>query len=530
VCGLTVLGTGNIVTNTEIEKLDVNAINKGAKATSEPLFVARKKIHPKRVKGDFRRLKWIIMAITLAIYYITPFIRWDRGLYAPDQAVLIDMAHRRFYFFFIEIWPQEFIFVAGLLVMAGVGLFLVTSVIGRAWCGYACPQTVWTDLFLVVERFFEGDRNARIRLDSAKWSLSKIGKRLAKHFTWILISILTGGAWIFYFADAPTLLVSFVKGEAAFIAYSTVAILAVTTYFLGGILREQVCIYMCPWPRIQAAMLDEDSLVVTYNDWRGEPKTKGVKKAAALQQPAGDCIDCNACVAVCPTGIDIRDGQQLECITCALCIDACDDIMGKLGREKGLISYATLRDYDHNLEIAIDPETDAISPQRVRDEEGKFRKNLRHFDWKIIFRLRTLIYFGAWSAIGFVLLFMLISRDRLEINVLHDRNPIFTKLSDGSIRNGYTVKILNMIPEPRTIELSIAGLDGAKMSINGVEPTRDNFYLIDVEPDKLRALRVFISVTEDRLNDGQGEFYLIAQDKQSFENDRYKALFEGPKE
>ncbi len=513
---------------TKIEALDVKAINTGAKAKSEPLYVAREKIHPKKVEGVFRRWKWIIMAVTLGIYYITPWLRWDRGEFAPDQAVLIDMAHRRFYFFFIEIWPQEFIYVAGLLVMAGIGLFLVTSVVGRAWCGYTCPQTVWTDLFLVVERWVEGDRNARIRLDKASFSLSKLWKRTLKHAIWIVIAVLTGGAWIFYFADAPTLLKDLVTGQAAFIAYSTVAVLTATTYLFGGIMREQVCIYMCPWPRIQAAMLDEDSLVVTYNDWRGEPRTKGSKKAVAQGIVGGDCVDCNACVAVCPTGIDIRNGQQLECITCALCIDACDDIMGKLGREKGLISYATLSDYNHNMAIAIDPETSKINPERVRDHTGKFGTTVRHFDWKIFVRPRTLIYFAAWAAIGVGLLIALGSRDRLEVNVQHDRNPVFVRLSDGSIRNGYTVKILNMIPEPRTIFLSLEGLPGGVMSINDIPQPPGVSFAIPVEPDKLRALRVFISVPPEHRIDGKTSFQLIAEDKQSFEKDTYDAIFETP--
>ncbi|MGB7285427.1 MAG: 4Fe-4S binding protein, partial [Salaquimonas sp.] len=203
--------TTNLIKQPDIEPHDVKAINKGAKkAFVQPLYAAREKIFPKRVSGHFRRLKWIIMLIALGIYYVTPWIRWDRGIYAPDQAVLIDMVNRRFYFFFIEIWPQEFFYVAGLLVMAGVGLFLVTSIVGRAWCGYACPQTVWTDLFMYVERFFEGDRNARIRLDKAPYTFQKIRKRVLKHITWILIAVATGGAWIFYFADAPTLLMQFV--------------------------------------------------------------------------------------------------------------------------------------------------------------------------------------------------------------------------------------------------------------------------------------------------------------------------------
>jgi cytochrome c oxidase accessory protein FixG len=516
-----------LLEQTDLQSHDVKAVNTGAKkAFIEPLYAAREKIFPKRVSGKFRQLKWIVMLVTLGIYYITPWLRWDRGEFAPDQAVLVDMAHRRFYFFFIEIWPQEFFYVAGLLVMAGVGLFLITSIAGRAWCGYACPQTVWTDLFLVVERFIEGDRNARMRLDKGPWNLDKVTKRVVKHIIWIVIAVATGGAWIFYFADAPTLLVDFITGNAAFVAYATVGVLTATTYIFGGIMREQVCIYMCPWPRIQAAMLDEDSLVVTYNDWRGEPRTKGVKKAQIAGEPVGDCIDCNACVAVCPTGIDIRNGQQLECITCALCIDACDDIMGKLGRENGLISYATLRDYNHNMAIATDPATNRIDPTRLHDSHNKFGEVVRRFDWRIIFRIRSLIYFGAWTAIGIGLLFALLSRDRLDVNVQHDRNPVFVTLSDGSIRNGYTVKLLNMIPEPRVIFISLEDLPGATMHINGIDQPDGVSFAIPVPPDELRALKVFVQQPQTLVKEGKASFKFVVEDKQSFERDDYAANFE----
>nr|WP_223385593.1 cytochrome c oxidase accessory protein CcoG [Oricola cellulosilytica] len=512
----------------EISAINVQAINAGARQKSEPLYAARQSIHPKRAEGTFRRLKWIVMLVTLGIYYVTPWIRWDRGEHAPDQAVLIDVANRRFYFFFIEIWPQEFIYVAGLLVMAGIGLFLITSVVGRAWCGYTCPQTVWTDLFIAVEEFWQGDRNARIRLEKAPWSFDKIRKLTLTHISFLLISVATGGAWIFYFADAPTLLQDFLTGEAAFIAYSTVAILTATTYVFGGLMREQVCIYMCPWPRIQAAMLDEDSLVVTYNDWRGEPRSRHAKKAAAEGKPVGDCVDCNACVAVCPMGIDIRDGQQLECITCALCIDACDNVMDKTGRERGLISYATLREYNHNMAVAVNPQTAQIEPSRVRDATGRLVDAIRHFDWKIVFRLRSLIYFTAWAAIGLVMLLSLLGRDRLEVNVQHDRNPVFVQLSDGSIRNGYTVKLLNMIPEPRVIFLSLEGLPGATMSINGIGQPDGVSFAIEVAPDKLRSLRVFVSQPPEQVEPGRTHFRLIVEDKQSFETDTYNAIFEAP--
>ncbi|UIJ73304.1 cytochrome c oxidase accessory protein CcoG [Aurantimonas sp. HBX-1] len=512
----------------DIGKIDVEAVNTAARQQSRPLYAPRQKIHPKRADGRFRRLKWIIMALTLGVYYVTPWLRWDRGQYAPDQAVLIDIANRRFYFFFIEIWPQEFFFVAGLLVMAGVGLFLVTSVAGRAWCGYACPQTVWTDLFLVVERFFEGDRNARIRLDKAPWSFDKVRKRVLKHATWLVIAVATGGAWIFYFADAPTLLRDFLSGSAPFVAYATVGILTATTYVLGALMREQVCIYMCPWPRIQAAMLDEDSLVVTYNDWRGEPRTHGAKKAAAAGIPAGDCVDCNACVAVCPTGIDIREGQQLACITCALCIDACDGVMDKLGRERGLISYATLRDYDANMAIATDPLTGAIDPARVREPDGRFRAGLKHFDWRVLLRTRTLVYTALWAAIGIALIVALLSRERLQVTVQHDRNPVAVTLSDGSIRNGYTVKLLNMIAEPRTISLRLEGLPGATMQIPDLAAPAGTEFAVPVEPDRLRTLRVFVAQAPDAVRPGASDFDFVVADPSSAETDSYTAIFESP--
>jgi len=246
------------------------------------LYAARMPIFPRRVSGYFRAMKWIILLVTLGIYYLTPLIRWDRGANLPDQAVLVDLAGRRFYFFWIEIWPHEFYFVAGLLIMAGLGLFLFTSALGRVWCGYTCPQTVWTDLFLVVERWIEGDRNARIRLHDAPWSPHKWRLRLTKWAVWLAIAAATGGAWVFYFTDAPTLARDLLAGSAHPAAYVTIAILTATTFVFGGFMREQVCIYMCPWPRIQAAMMDPDTLTVGYRDWRGEPRGKGTRRRAQI--------------------------------------------------------------------------------------------------------------------------------------------------------------------------------------------------------------------------------------------------------
>ncbi len=472
----------------QIERFDVQAVNKDG---SKKLFAATKKIYPKRVDGKFRQLKWLIMTVTLGIYYITPWLRWDRGEFAPDQAVLVDLANRRFYFFFIEIWPQEFFYVAGLLIMAGIGLFLLTSVWGRAWCGYACPQTVWVDLFLVVERSIEGDRNARIKLDNEPMSFNKFRLKFTKHLIWLLIAIATGGAWIFYFADAPTLFVSFFKLEAPFIAYSTVGVLTATTYIFGGFMRDQICIYMCPWPRIQAAMLDEQSLVVTYNDYRGEPRTKHRKKHTEADGAIGDCIDCNKCVVVCPMGIDIRDGQQLECITCALCIDACDHVMEKTGQPKGLISYATLKDY----ELA---------------SKGQPAEN----STPILFRPRTVIYSAIWCLIGLAMLFVLATRSRLDVNVLHDRNPLIVKLSDGSIRNGYTVKILNMEPKKHTAFLSFKGLKEGYMAIEQESPKKIKNgvrYKLNLKPDALRELKIYVTVPQTFLPETNQDFKFIAE-------------------
>lgn len=508
----------------DAERTDALAVNTGA-AKVRTLYARRAKIFPREAHGYFRRLKWIIMAVTLGIYYLTPWLRWNRGPNLPDQAVLLDMAHRRFYFFFIEIWPQEFYFVAGLLVMAGVGLFLITSVVGRAWCGYACPQTVWTDLFIAVETLVEGDRNARMKLDKEPFTARKIALRLSKHLIWILIAAATGGAWIFYFADAPTLLKDLFTGQAPFVAYATVGVLTATTYIFGGLMREQVCIYMCPWPRIQAAMLDEDSLVVTYNEWRGEPRSHGRKKALAQGLPVGDCVDCNACVAVCPMGIDIRNGQQLECITCALCIDACDDIMGKLDMPKGLIGYSTLRDYNHNMRLATGP-SGAIEPARVRTSAGNFAEGLRHVTWRAAMRPRTFVYAGLWSLVGLGLLGALLMRDHLRLNVLHDRNPIATMLTDGSVRNGYVVKLLNMQPDSRIVTLSIDGLPGATLSVAGDEKAYGRSLDVPLEPDKLESLHLFISVAPQLLVKGASSFTIRAADPHMGSTATYAATFE----
>ncbi|MXP15649.1 cytochrome c oxidase accessory protein CcoG [Altererythrobacter confluentis] len=435
----------------------------------QKFFEKRKAVHPQRIDGPFRRFKWLVMLVTLGIYYVTPWIRWDRGPYAPDQAVLVDLAHRRFYMFGIEIWPHEFYFVAGLLIMAGIGLFLVTSAVGRAWCGYSCPQTVWTDVFQHVDRFVDGDRNARMRLDKAPWGPSKIARRAFKWTIYLVISFWTGGAWIMYFADAPTLTADFWTGQAAPVAYITVAILTATTFVLGGFMREQVCIYMCPWPRIQAAMLDEKSLLVTYKDWRGEPRGS-VKKSAKNPDNFGDCIDCNQCVAVCPTGIDIREGPQIGCITCALCIDACDRVMKEVGRPRGLIDYATLEDC-------------------TREAAGETPRPV----WQTLLRPRTLVYFSIWAGIGLGLMFALGTRSRTDLTVAADRNPPFMLMSDGSPRNAFTLKLRNMQNRQRRMEVSLSGLPGGVVWNDRMARTdAARSMTLTVAADSTQALRTYV--------------------------------------
>lgn len=429
-------------------------------STPQSLYTKRTQIYPKLAHGTFRNLKWIALVVLLGIYYVTPWLRWDRGAGQPDQAVLIDFENARFYFFFIEIWPQEVYYITGLLILAALGLFLVTALFGRVWCGYACPQTIWTDLFIYVERFFEGDRNARIKLDKAPWSLSKIYKKTAKHIVWLFIAAATGGVWILYFHDAPTIARDFFTGHAPMTSYIFAAMLTFTTYTLAGFMREQVCTYMCPWPRIQAAMIDEDALNVTYRYDRGEPR--GAHKKGATWDGRGDCIDCRQCVAVCPVGIDIRKGLQLECIGCALCIDACNGIMDKIDRPRGLIAY----------------DTDANVVARQNAGVAKYR----------LIRPRTILYAVLFVGVGAIMLTGLINRSTLEINILRDRQPNYVRLSDGSIQNGYTLKVMNKATTPRQLLLSAQGLPSPRIKVAG-----QTTLTLDVPADETVAFRILVS-------------------------------------
>jgi cytochrome c oxidase accessory protein FixG len=435
------------------------------KADRRPgLYQPRTPIYPKLAHGRWRTIKWLVLIATLSVYYIVPWIRWPRPLAAPQQAVLVDFAGRRFYFFFIQLWPQEVYFITGLLVMAALSLFLVTALFGRLWCGYTCPQTVWTDLFITVERLFEGDRNARMKLDASPWSFNKAWRKSGKHATWLAIAVATGGAWIFYFQDAPTLWRSLWIGQAPVTAYLSVGLFTFTTYTLAGTMREQVCTYLCPWPRIQGAMLDEHSLQVTYRRDRGEPR--GPHKKNQAWEGRGDCVDCNQCVVVCPTGIDIRNGSQLECINCGLCVDACDEIMDRVGRPRALIAY----------------DSDAAVVAHV---EG--RKPVHKF-----VRSRTVYYALALSAVSAIMVWGLATRSPVAFEALRDRNPTFVRLHDGAIRNGYTLKIDNRSFEARSFTVSLTGIPGAILKTPGETPTTGAL-AISVRPNEVRAMRLFVT-------------------------------------
>jgi cytochrome c oxidase accessory protein FixG len=480
-----------------IERIDVKAV---ASKQARTGYKARQRIYPKLAHGTFRKIKWAVMAVTLGIYYLLPWIRWNRGPNLPNQAFLLDFANQRLFFGPIEIWAQELYYITGLLILSAFGLFLVTAVAGRMWCGYTCPQTVWTDLMIVVERFWQGDRNTRIRLDNSPWTFEKIWKKTATHVSWLLVAIATGGAFVFYFRDAPTLAVELVRGDAPMVAYVFLGVFTGTTYLLGGIAREQVCIYMCPWPRIQSAMFDRDSLLISYRDYRGEPR--GPHKKGQSWEARGDCIDCKACVAVCPMGIDIRDGSQLECIQCALCIDACDDIMQRIGRPQGLIAYDTFR----NLDAASHHE----------------RAPLR------LVRPRTVLYAALIAVVGAIMLAAWLNRSVLNVDVLHDRNPLYVELTDGGVRNGYTLKILNKVQKTRSFRLALEGLEGATLSFVGIEGSDPK---IDVTSDNLRALKVLVTVpkgTQGKLNGTSTPFRFVVTDTANHGNTYHKANFQGP--
>jgi cytochrome c oxidase accessory protein FixG len=443
--------------------------------TEGPLYAGRVPVYPRAVKGPVRRVKWAVLVLCLLVYYLAPWLRWDRGPGHPSQALLIDLPTRRGYFFGIEIWPQEVYYLAGLLILGALALFFVTSLFGRLWCGFTCPQTVWTDLFLLTERLIEGDRAVRVQRDRARWTGGKIARKLLKHALWLVIALVTGGAWVMYFHDAPTLVRDLVDLRPSEGALFFIGLFTTTTYLLAGWAREQVCTYMCPWPRFQSAMVDRNTLTVMYREWRGEPRGK-IGKGGLLAR-RGDCIDCRSCVHVCPMGIDIRDGLQLPCIGCGLCIDACDRVMRRLGRPTGLIAF-----------------TSQAMREAAKAPGGSTRADLTRTMHAALLRPRTAVYSVLLIAGASLMLWSLLSRSDFSLSILADRSPLFVQLSDGSIRNAYTIKIANKHPEARRYVLRITGLKGSRLKIAGVdeEAAAAHGVTLTVPPDSVGSFRALV--------------------------------------
>lgn len=444
------------------------------------LFEARKRLYPQKIKGRFRRLKWILNSLFISIYLFFPFIRFDRPNTAPDQAILVDFPGGKAYFFFIEIWPQEAYYLAGILIIAAIILFFITSLFGRIWCGYACFQTVWTDIFIALEHLFQGDRNERIILDR-KNSFKKIWRKSMTHLSWIVVSLITGYGFVCYFTDAFLLTQNLLQGQVSLTILGWISGIAAMTYIMAGFAREHVCTYMCPYSRFQSAMFDKNTLIITYDKKRGEDRGKWRKNEPFENR--GHCIDCKQCVVVCPTGIDIRDGLQMECIACGLCIDACDDMMHKVGLPKGLIRYDTM---DH----LADP-----TPKK------KFR----------ILRTRTILYSFIIITVSTLMLRSLIFKTTLETSITPDRNPLFVKMSDGAIRNGYTIKILNKTHEKKTFSLVVSTPKQALLRLQNGDLDQ-----LRIEPNQHNAFKVYVTLPAD-LNGGEGRrivnFDLLDEEK-----------------
>jgi len=399
-------------------------------SAEQSLYEVRKKIYPRAVGGWFAAWRWALVWLTQIVFYGGPWLVWN-----DRQAVLFDIAHRKFYIFGLVFWPQDIIYLTVLLIISALSLFLFTAVAGRLWCGYACPQTVYTEIFLWIERKIEGDRNARIRLDAEKnTSLRKIGLKGSKHAVWVALSLWTGFTFVGYFTPvrellSNTLSFSFGPWETFWILFYGFA-----TYGNAGWMREQVCKYMCPYARFQSAMFDKDTLIITYDRERGEPRgIKGKKyiELKALKQ-AGDCVDCEICVQVCPTGIDIREGLQYECIGCAACIDGCNQVMDKLGRPRGLIRYST---------------TNAMEKKFTRREMLKRS-----------YRPRVLVYTSILGAIVIAAAATLYLRVPLKVDVIRDRAAISREVEGGLIENLYQLQIINVDERARAYSISVSGL------------------------------------------------------------------------
>ncbi|MBO0614810.1 cytochrome c oxidase accessory protein CcoG [Thiothrix fructosivorans] len=439
-------------------------------------------IYPRQTKGLFTNLrKWSVWAL-LGLYYILPWVKMN-----GQQIVLFDLPARKFHILGQTFWPQDFFYLAVLLILAALTLFFVTALAGRVWCGYACPQTVWSEVFIWIEQWVEGDRPQQIKLDNAPWDRAKIGKKTIKHVLWLIFSLLTGFTFVGYFVPMETLWFETTSGILSGWALFWVVFYGFATYGNAGFLREQICLYMCPYARFQSAMFDKDTLIISYDEVRGEPRGSR-KRSAAKPSDKGDCVDCTLCVQVCPTGIDIRDGLQYQCIGCAACIDACDSIMDKMGYERGLVRYTT----EHAL------------------KGGKTQ----------VLRLRTLIYAALLTVITGALLYSVMQRVPLEMDIIRDRNALFRDTGDGNIENIYTLKVINMSDKAHPFTITVSGVEG--MALVGAEK-------VQVGAGKVAEVPVKVMLNPDLLTARSQEimFHIVAADDPSLTQTQ-KARFLGP--
>ena len=390
------------------------------------LYRSEEKVYPREVKGRFATLRRLAMFVLLGAFYFGPWLTWG-----GRQAVLFDLPARKFYIFGMTLWPQDFIYLALLLIILAVCLFFFTALAGRVWCGFACPQTVWTEAFTWIESAIEGDRNKRIKLDKGPWNFNKLWRKSFKQFCWIALALFTGYSFVGYFSDIRTLTVNLMTLTAGPWEWFWVFFYGFATYGNAGFMREQVCKYMCPYARFQGAMFDYDTLIITYDGERGEPRGGRRRGSDAKAQGLGDCVDCTMCVQVCPTGIDIRKGLQYECIACAACIDTCDTIMDKVGSPRGLIRYTTER-------------------------------ALEHKDYRLL-RPRTVLY----SIILMLLLGAMVSsmalRKPVILDVIRDRNTLYRDVGRQGIENSYTIRVINKQNVDHNYKLSVAGIPGIEI-------------------------------------------------------------------
>jgi cytochrome c oxidase accessory protein FixG len=393
------------------------------------LYQAQKTIYPRSVAGFFSNWRWIMVWITQLVFYGLPWLEWGQR-----QAVLFDLSARRFYIFGLVLYPQDFIYLTGILVISAFSLFLFTAVAGRLWCGYACPQTVYTEIFLWLEKKTEGDRSARMRRDAGPWNAEKIGRKSAKHFLWLAVALWTGFTFVGYFIPMRQLGTVFLQGQMSGLETFWAFFYGFATYGNAGFMREQVCKYMCPYARFQSAMFDKDTLIVTYDKDRGEPRGARSKKADPKALNLGACVDCSLCVQVCPTGIDIRNGLQYECIGCGACADVCDEVMDKVGYPRGLVKYST---------------ENAIQQHWTRSQ------TVRH-----VLRPRILIYSAILGAVVLAMVVSLATRTPFKVDVDRDRGALAREVEGGRVENVFRLQIMNATETSQRFHLSVDGIPG----------------------------------------------------------------------